>query len=456
MNQRGSVTIFTTLWLLVVFAVASLSVDGGYWYLTRMREQKAADGAALAGAIALAYAQAGASSISVAANAVATDNGFATSPTTIVTVHSPPDSGPYAGNGQAVAVTLSQPAQTFFSVAFGLIASPPTIAARAVALLNASPSPVCMLSLSGQFNIQSLSSVNSNGCSFGSNNPSSQSIYVANLSSLDVYGLVSAGGVCIYANGQCTTNGVQCYGADGTDCQEIVNVQTTVPAAQYQLPIEDPFASLQNLAVTPGTPQQINDYNWSAERTSNPIIYAGTYDQTLQIGGVSSASFCPGTYILEDGMSIGSLSSVQVIQKVQMATSGCPATTTDGVSFVVLGGTISVGSLSSISLNAPTNNADYPALSGILFYVEPSASHAAINFGNLSSADFSGGMYFPDAPVDIGSLSSSTVSDSDCHVVIAASISVSNLSSLTNSTTQSGCESAGTPLSHPQFVELVQ
>lgn len=441
MNRRGSVTIFTTLWLLVVFAVASLSVDGGYWYLTRMREQKAADGAALAGAIALAYGQ----NVTTAADNVAAENGFAASGSTTVTVVPPSSDGP-----QTVAVTIKQPAQTFFSVAFGLIGSPPTIAARAVALLNQSPSPVCMLALSGRFSVQQLASANSTGCSLGSNSLSSEAIYVANLASMDVYGLVSAGGVCIEANGQCTTNGVQCYAPN--DCVQIVNIRTTVPAAQFQLPIEDPFANLQKDTFASASVQTRADFS----NASIVNIPAGQYNQTLSVSGVASVNFCPGTYILKQGMSISNTASVQVIQKVQMATSGCPATTTDGVSFVVLGGTLSIGNLASISLNAPTTNADNPALSGMLFYVAPSASHAAINFGNLASANFSGGMYFPDAPVDIGSLASGAISDSDCHVVIAASISMSNLASFTNSTTQSGCESAGTPLSHPQFVELVQ
>lgn len=448
MNRRGSVTIFTTLWLLVVFAVASLSVDGGYWYLTRMRAQSAADGAALAGVIALS-SNPTLSDAQTVAKAVAARNGFAASTdnTTTVTVNNP-TTGPYAGNTNAIAVTITQTGKTFFSKAFGLIDKAPTIAAYAVALLSGSSSPTCMLALSGQFSITSLNSVTSTNCAFGSNDTAANAVYMSGVNSVDVYGLESAGGVCIEANNTCTTNGVQCYSAN--NCQQIVKVTTTEPASQNQQPSPDPFVALQDTTFTLDSPQKINNYNWAAEKTSEPVVYAGTYNNILTVSGVSSASFCPGTYILKKGMTIGSLNTVA------MATSGCPPTTASGVSFVVLGGTLSIGSLNSVTLKAQTTNPDYPALDGMLFYVAPSASHNAISFGNFNNASLTGGIYFPDAAFAFTSLNSTSLPDSHCHAVVAASISISNLNSFTNTTTTAGCQAIGLNLNAPVTIELVQ
>lgn len=419
MNRRGSVTIFTTLWLLVVFAVASLSVDGGYWYLTRIREQKAADGAAIAGAIALAYNQAGSTAVTVAARAIAAENGFTNSTTTpvnskstLVTVYSPPTSGPYANNDSAVQVTLSKPAQTFFSVAFGLISAPPTIAASAVALLNNTSVPVCMLSLSGPFRITGHASVNSQNCGLGSNNTGTRAFDIAGKARIDVYEISTAGGI---------------YFPGNDDVNQNVQLET------HQLPISNPFSALNSMNFTAPDAQAP-----TSNRTSK-IYYPGTYTDKLNASGNTNLIFEPGLYILQDGIKI----------------SGDANTNGVGVTFVVTGGTFDVSGSASMNFTAPVTDVTYPALDGVLFYVSPDASQNVTITGNART-NFSGGMYFPEATVAATGSSSSQVGSAACHVLIAATINIKGNSSFYNDSTQSGCSAAGTPLIHPQFVELVE
>lgn len=417
MNRRGSVAIFSTLWLLIVFAVASLSVDGGYWYLTRMREQKAADGAALAGAIALAYYPAGSAQISTAANQIAAANGFAASPTTSVTVTTP-SSGPYASNPDAVAVTITQPAQTFFSVAFGLIAKGPDIAAQAVALLTTSPtSPVCMLSLNGTFSIQGNSSFQSPACSIGSDYTSSDAIDVAGNSRGNVYEFIAAGGINFGGNS---------------------DVQQATQDLSYQLPIRNPFADLDTLSLTSNAaPESVfNSKNKTVE------YYPGTYKTLLTVSGQSSVNFNPGLYIFQNGVSISGQASVEGA----------------GVTFVITGGSLKITGSSAVTLTAPTPNSTYPALNGVLFYMPPPAGmpteSSIVQIKGNSHTLLSGAMYFPDAIVSESGTSATASGTDNCNVLVASQINITGNSSVNNSS--AACESAGTPLAYPQFVELVQ
>lgn len=104
--QQGAIAVMMIVIVLALFAMLSLSVDAGYWLLTRERAQTAADAAALAGAHALARG-ASKAEIERESRALATANGFDNGRDGITVPVDP-------GQDQ-VAVTISAPASRFFS-----------------------------------------------------------------------------------------------------------------------------------------------------------------------------------------------------------------------------------------------------------------------------------------------------------------------------------------------------
>ena len=115
-GERGAVLPFVAIALTVVLGFAGMSIDVGFLEYRQQQQQNAADAAALGGAQALASTSCTSPSAgSSAAYADAATNGYAS---TYVTVHTPPSSGPYANNGCAVYVQITQGQRTFLSRLF--------------------------------------------------------------------------------------------------------------------------------------------------------------------------------------------------------------------------------------------------------------------------------------------------------------------------------------------------
>src|SRR6266481_1613416 len=90
----------------LILGLCGLAVDVGLLYTARRTMQTAADAAAVAGATALRDAQ----TVSSAARAAATLNGFTNDSNNVsVAVNNPPSGGTYAGNASYVEVVVSQP-----------------------------------------------------------------------------------------------------------------------------------------------------------------------------------------------------------------------------------------------------------------------------------------------------------------------------------------------------------
>lgn len=102
-NEAGQTSIILLLLIFLFLFIAAFSVDGMRVFLHRRTAQSAADGAALAGALALCE---GLDPVAPALQRAADNGADAAADPTAVTVNHPPAAGPYQGNRDYVAVTV--------------------------------------------------------------------------------------------------------------------------------------------------------------------------------------------------------------------------------------------------------------------------------------------------------------------------------------------------------------
>jgi hypothetical protein len=112
-RERGQSLTLLALGLVGLLGFSALAVDGGMLYLDRRTAQNAADAAAMAGAMAI---DGGEGNWHSAALDRAASNGFDNDgDSNVVAVHSPPSSGPYAGDSNAVQVVITSTINTSFA-----------------------------------------------------------------------------------------------------------------------------------------------------------------------------------------------------------------------------------------------------------------------------------------------------------------------------------------------------
>ena len=130
--SRGQLIPLVTLSLTMLMGAAALAVDVGYWRYEQRLEQSAADSAAIAGADEINFPAA--NDVTTAALDDATTNGFTQGvANTTVVVNWPPQSGPNAGNANAVEAIVTKVQPPFFAGIFGINQA---VRARAVAVVS--------------------------------------------------------------------------------------------------------------------------------------------------------------------------------------------------------------------------------------------------------------------------------------------------------------------------------
>ncbi len=137
-SRRGTIAVLVAISCTMLMSFVALSLDGGILQEERRHAQATADAAAMAGATVLYEnypKDQGADpqgSAKAAALNFAKQNGYTNDrATSVVTVHIPPASGPYAGQAGFVEVEVTYYQQRSFSSIFG--AGPIPVRARAVA-----------------------------------------------------------------------------------------------------------------------------------------------------------------------------------------------------------------------------------------------------------------------------------------------------------------------------------
>ncbi len=474
-SRHGSVLIFTTLWLFVVFAVAALSVDAGDWYYTRFQEQSAADAAAIAGAVTLAYPNATSTDACTAATAIAAQNGFNTGNTACTstgngyTVTITPDTAT-----QTVTAAISQTGPIFFSIAFGLISTAPTIAAQATASIQQdSSNPVCILALNGQA-IINLLNITIRNCTIASNAPTVDAVQLSLAQVSYIHSLYSAGGICMVGTPSCQPNLLGEL-TTATGIQALLNdllLSFQTPPQEFQLPVNNPFAPLNTMAFTaPAHPAPqitgvtLNLLLLKIQINVTAIYYPGTYNNTLATNALVT-TFEPGTYILKNGLDIEGPGLTNITAPLLSALGISPNLIVSGqnVTFVVSGGTVQIGAnplslgvgTSLITLTAPAVNSTSGALNGVLFDITSPVT-TSINLGDVLN-DLQGVIYAPNAPVSLGLVSVNlTLNPNPCEIVVAQSVTLPTAQVAINlPTSQAACQSDGVTIPYPQYVELTQ
>ncbi|PWC52787.1 pilus assembly protein TadG-related protein [Azospirillum sp. TSO22-1] len=399
-DESGAVVVVVALMLTVLMGLLGVGVEVGSWYMTRRSLQTAADAAAIAGA--LEEARGAAARVTAAARQEAARNGAEVAKD-VITIRTPPASGAFAGDPQAVEAIITRPEARMFSAVLG--SGNVDISARAVARVR-TVGQACVLALdpsaSGAITGQGSSTLNMRGCTLAANSTSGSAITMSGSSSVTAQGLWTAGGTSLGGSS---------------------NLNFAVPPATYTWPLPDPYAGL---TIPP---------LGSCQSTKNVTVFTpGTYCSNIDLQS-GSFVFKPGTYYL-DGASLK-------INASAVVTCDCAAPGS-GVTFVLTArnnanqiGTVTINGGATITLRAPSDaGSPYP---GILFYQDRRAPASAVNTINGgSSIVMNGAFYFPSAPVKWTGNNTSSGANT-CVEIIARTVDFTGNSALDNS----GCAALG-------------
>lgn len=413
-----------------LLGLCAIATEGGTWYVTRRGAQNAADAAAMAGALSLAFpAQVDRmTSAEKAARDVSARNGFPHGGTDSVVVSYPPGAtaGAYAGNTNAVEALVTR-RQSLSLASLFVTGDSLTIGARAVALLDGSGN-ACILGLDGGVVMGGNSFTGGAGCVVASNARGSTSISISGSAEVEAYSLSSVGGCGPKPN-----------------CSDTNYVNLTKPFAEYQLPTSNPFEGLNSKTFSVsclGSPPS----SGSIAPTGLTRAYCGT-DLSVS-GNNTTLSFSPGTYIFKD-------TSIS-FQSGTVQCTGC--TGDNGVTIILTGsspssiGTVTINANSKVTLSAPKVNHDDSDFNGVLFFRDPRAiENSGVQLNGNAATSLRGALYFPSSLVRFNG--NATLNPSDCTVIIGRTVDVSGSSE--TRVAVDGCASYGTTVPQTQFVKLV-
>lgn len=379
----------TALAMPMMVGAAGLACDTVSWALVKRQLQREADSAALAGAYALAQ---GKDPDDAARHDIteASDVQLSAAPV----IASAPTSGAYAGNVNAVQVTLAATPVLSFSSMF--ISSPPRLvaSATAAALTNGS---YCVTALNPGsnwgINLQGNASVNLS-CGMASNSNSPTGAISASGSSQVIASPVSAVGYIPASSNF----------ASGT----VIN--------SYSVAQHDPFISLPTPVVPGGCNGPLNVAPNATVSVSNPTGVACYRGMNLK----GTVTFDPGIYYI-DGSSFatGSQAVVTGYGVTFILTSSTASSSGSSVA------TLGLGAGSTMNLTATTSG----TYGGILFYQDRRASGYVNGAGGNASSTFQGAFYFPSEELDFNGTSNMNI---NCVQMVASTIQFIGNASINN------------------------
>lgn len=370
-DRRGATAALFAVLMTTLLGVAGLGVDVGIWYTLRRQYQSAADVAAISGAME-AYYFYGTSDIDTQAQYAARLNlhgGSATNPTVKtqctnpsagqMCVNNPPLMGNYtsSANIEYVETILAEPGLSIFP---GLVGykSAIVIRTRAVAGLQSTSVPVCMLALgtSGEdLHVNGNVGISLQGCAFFSDSTSSDSILVD-----------GAAGV-IHTAGTDTVGGATLHGATSPSANISPAIATNVSPA-----VADPYGSV---TITPPS----TCINQPAGSTFT--LVPGSDYCSLTISSGDTVTIPTGVYYLVAGVSVSGSTSTGNLNISGGTINGASA----GVTFVLTAtgtnnaGTVSItGGTGSLTAPLAANSGVLPgqaaASTGLLIFQDPNKS----------------------------------------------------------------------------------
>lgn len=385
-DESGQSLVIAALCMTCLFGFVALAADVGMMLREKRLVQTAADSGAVAGAAELNYTD-----VTAAVQAATAQNGFANGTNgATVTVNGPPTgptSGPHANNSNYVEVIVSQSQPTVFMRLFGRDAM--TVSARAVATLSASPGCIYTLSTSGTgISLSNNAQLNAPGCGIIANSSSGTAVSVVGGAKITAGAVGAVGGVSTNNGGSISPTGVSGV-APISDPLGFLQPPTYSAASCGNDPLTHFGNGGASYSVGPGSA-------FSTTQTGNIVCYNSL---TLGANG-DTVTVNPGIYVITGALTFASGTNLGG----------------QGVTFYLTGnGSVNIGNNANLNFSAPTNG-NYD---GILFYQDRSDGNSASIQGGATST-LSGILYFPDAALNIGNGSRSTISAS----VIASSLTI--------------------------------
>lgn len=403
-DNGATAVLFSVLTTVLVGSIA-FGIDAASWYQTDRKLQTAADMAAMAAAADVALQSAAGYSGDTAetvAQSTLTRGGVDIATLTNLEVNSPPTSGAYAGNPNAVEVIVSQDVPIFFAGLF--VEATPQAQARAVAL-SSTDGEVCVLALDPTLPSAILISGNSDvqlDCGIGSNSTSDSAIL---------------------AQGSADVQGTIVRAVGGID--DRVDMQAAL--APYANPIANPFADLsvpafsgcdsngvskKHISGTKANGNGNGNGNGGGEEEAPAILTPGVYCGDVSLGSQSETTFDAGVYIFD---------AADFIVNGQAKVYG------DDVTFIFTNssggdpGGVRFNGGSDLQLRAPTSG-DFD---DILFMRDPNAPDRAGSnsdrwiINGSSDPWFDGAIYAPGVDVELLGNADPT---GGCFVIVAGTV----------------------------------
>lgn len=378
-DTGGAAAVVIALSMPVTIGGLGLGAETGYWYFTQRKVQNAADIAAYAGAVALRSGRATAE-IDAASLDGASETGFDQG-RGVITTNTPPLTGAFAGDAQAVEVVLREDLPRMFTAIYSKDDVP--VSGRAVAQITAG-SQTCVLALdpsvAGAVTFIGNSGTLLVGCSVHSNSLATDSVIVTGSAAVETPCVSAGGGV----------------NADS-------GLLMTVCSSPYENAdvVPDPYADIPVPTAILGEGCKANN-TFGGAATATYSITGGRYCGGMKVQ--RTVNMAPGVYVI-DGGELDITSTAKIYGT--------------GVTFYLTNGaTVKMNGTAEAQLVAP-NSGDY---SGVLMFVdrnEPYNTHT-IN-GNLASK-VNGAIYTASGNVEF--LGGSTVAGG-CTQVVARTITFS-------------------------------
>ncbi|MBT8473321.1 MAG: hypothetical protein HKN14_09845 [Marinicaulis sp.] len=389
-DRKGSTAIMFAILTPVMIAGLAYGSEVGGWELSKRKLQNAADTAAFAAGTQLRSGRPE-SELETAATLIAGEGGYDTATGTL-TLASPPVSGAYAGDPNALHLTLRQPIERKFSKL--IINDPVYVTVDATALVN-NGRPACVLALSptasGAVHVQGSTDVDLDGCDVAANSIASDAINMQGAAQLEADCLSAVGGVSTTSN---------------------LDIDCATPIENGPV-TADPYRDRVQPTAGSCAP---NNNAWT-KKSGKGKPSPGTYCGGGQIKG--TVELDPGVYILDGGS-----------WKIN---AGADLSGDDVTLFFTGGATIDVNGSADVDLSAPTSG-NY---AGIVIWFDR-ADTGSHKFNGGSGFSVVGAVY--GAKSDIEFTGSTTGgSAGECTQIIGYTVKFSG-----NSDFDTDCSASGT------------
>jgi hypothetical protein len=395
--RRGSAAFVTVVALVPLIGVVALGAEAGSWYATKHHAQHAADAAAYSGGLTLACSISGSSNCDAAHDYVYRGKQFAAQNRFCNAGDSSYPGSNCAslptGTSQTVQIDqptptrvraiVSQQQPTYLAAVLGMSAV--NIGATAIAEVQ-NPTQLCILGLgpsSNALTIGGSSTITGNGCGLMSNNTVK---YNSDANFSGSGWAVNAVNGCIASAGHCNPG---------------------VPTNYNMTPATNPLHVLLDA----------ESFNASTGKTTSPCSgktctitpnSPGALYGNLTAGTGDTVNFAPGTYFFYNAT---------------ITINGGATVSGAGVTLVLLGDSSLKINGGNVDLSAPTTNATYPNLAGVLIDDQaPNASKNSVTVNGGGTVKLGGAMYFPNVDVTWGGTAANT--NTTCSQVIANSLTI--------------------------------